>query len=350
MKKIVFTGGGTGGHIMPNLAIIENLKSEYQIYYIGTNGMEKDIISKYPNITFVEIEAVKFIRSLTPKNLLIPFKLFKSIKNTKRLLKEIKPNLIFSKGGFVSIPTCLAANKLNIPVLTHESDLTVGLANKIIARKAKFLCCSFQETADKYGKNSICTGSPIRNSILYGDKQIIIKRHNINNSKPTILIVGGSLGAQSINNIIWDNINSLIEKFNIIHIVGKNKSNNRLIKIKNYIQLEFVNDIENYFMVSDLIISRAGSNTIFELLALHKPMLLIPLSKSSSRGDQILNAENFKKHNYANVLEQENLNFDTLLYKINETLKNKDKYIKAMKKSNIPNGTETITKLIKSII
>ena len=350
MKKIVFTGGGTGGHIMPNLAIIENVKNEYKIYYIGTNGMEKEIISKYPEITFIEIEAVKFIRTLSPKNLLIPFKLFKSIKHAKKILEEIKPNLIFSKGGFVSIPTCLAGNRLNIPVLTHESDLSIGLANKIIARKAKFLCCSFQETADKYEKNSICTGSPIRNNILNGDKQIVIKRHNINNSKPTILIVGGSLGAKVINTIIWENIKTLTEKYNIIHIVGKSKLNKNLNNIKNYIQLDFVSDIENYFSASDIIISRAGSNTIFELLALNKPMLLIPLSKASSRGDQILNAENFQKNNYANVLLQENLSFDTLIDKINETLKNKESYINSMKSSKIPNGTDTIIKLIKSII
>lgn len=346
MKNIVFTGGGSAGHIMPNLAIIEELHG-YNIYYLGSNGMEKDIISKYPNIKFIEIESVKFIRSLTPKNLLIPLKLIKSINNIKEVLKKINPCLIFSKGGYVSIPVCLAGAKLNIPILTHESDYTIGLANKIISKKSKYLCCSFKETSTKFKKNSIYTGSPIRKKILSGDPNTVKNRHNINSSKPLILIVGGSLGAQSINEIIWDNLNILNQKYNIIHIVGKNKTNKTIKNTNNYIQLEFVNDIENYFCACDLIISRAGSNTIFELLTLAKPMLLIPLPKKSSRGDQIINAKCFYKNNFANMILQEELTSQSLLQKIEDTLANKAKYIESMKKEKNPNGTQTLIKLIK---
>ncbi len=345
MKKIVFTGGGTAGHIMPNLAIIENLKN-HKIYYLGSNGMEKQLISKYPDITYIEIPVVKFVRSLTPKNLLIPFKLIKSINYCKKILKDINPDIIFSKGGYVSIPVCIAGSKLQIPTLTHESDLTVGLANKIIAKKAKYLCCSFRETANSFGKNAIYTGSPIRNSILHGNKNTIISRHKINTKLPIILIVGGSLGAQAINECIWQNIQSLTKKYYIIHITGKNNINNNLKNTPNYIQIEFANDIQNYFALSDMVISRAGSNTIFELLALKKPMLLIPLSKKSSRGDQILNAQNFKNNRIAKVILQEDLSSQTLQKGIEDCLNQKETLIKNMSSVKFANGNEKIINLI----
>jgi len=347
MKKIVFTGGGTAGHIMPNLAIIDEI-NDYKIYYIGSSGMEKDIISQYPHIEFIEIPVVKFIRSLNPKNLLIPFKLISSINKTKKILKKINPNLIFSKGGYVSIPTCLAANSLKIPIITHESDLSIGLANKIIAKKSKYLCCSFKTTADNFGKNAIFTGSPIRKKILLGNKSAIIQRHKINNTKPIILIIGGSQGAQAINKVIWDNIDNLSKDYNIIHIVGKGHINTS-IKNNNYYQIEFANDIENYFTASDLVISRAGSNTIFELLALSKPMILIPLPKTKhSRGDQVDNAKYFVENNFANIIYQENLNYKLLKSTIESTLKNKTKFQNNMKNANNNIGNSKIINLIKT--
>ena len=349
MKNIIFTGGGTAGHIMPNLAIINDLK-DFNIYYLGSNGMEKEIISHYHNIKFVEIESVKLERKLTPKNLLIPYRLIKSIIKVKRIIKEINPVLTFSKGGYVSIPVCLASNRLNIPVLTHESDISIGLANKIISKKAKNLLCSFEGTAKK-AKNGIFTGSPIRKEILKGNKEIIIKRHCLNTSKPTILIVGGSLGAQKINQIIWENINSLSKNYNIIHIVGNKNYNTSIKNTNNYIQIKFAKDIENYFAISDLVISRAGSNTIFELLALQKPMILIPLPKTSnSRGDQVENAKYFQKRGYSNTINQEELSINLLKNKIKETLKNKHTYINNMKKAENPIGNKKIIEIINKTI
>lgn len=346
MKNIVFTGGGTAGHIMPNLAIIEKMNN-YNIYYLGSNGMEKDIIKEYKNIKFIEIPCVKFVRSLTPQNLLIPFKLIKDINITKKKLQEINPCLIFSKGGFVSIPVCFAGAKLNIPVITHESDSSIGLANKLISKKAKYLCCSFRTTADKYKKNAKFTGSPIREKILKGNKEIIKSKHKLDYSKPVILIVGGSLGARIINLVIWENIVKLTKKYTLIHIVGKNNYNKDIKNSNNYMQIEFASDIENYFAVSDMVISRAGSNTIFELLAIKKPMLLIPLPKGNSRGDQVLNAENFYEHKIANLLYQEDLTYQSLENKIKETLDKKLVYINNMKnyKNNI--GNDSIIKIIK---
>lgn len=345
MKKIIFTGGGTAGHITPNLALIEYLK-DYEIYYLGSNGMEKSILQNYPQVKFVEIPAVKFVRSLTPKNLLLPFKLIKSIKTTKKIIKQINPSLIFSKGGFVSIPVCLAGSKLNIPIITHESDLTIGLANKIIAKKAKYLCCSFKQTSDNYKKNSIYTGSPIRKKILQGNKTNIINKYKIPQNKPIILITGGSSGSKAINNIIWNNIDALCKKYTIIHLTGRNNLNNE-IKKDNYIQIDFTNNIEDFFDACDMVISRAGSNTIFELLALKKTMLLIPLPKDQSRGDQILNAEDFYNKKIANMIYQENLNNKSLLEKINETINNKNTYKENMKKIEFTNGNDKIIKLIK---
>ena len=350
MKNIVFTGGGTAGHIMPNLAIIDEIKNKYKIYYIGSSGMEKDIISKHKDIEFIEIPVVKFKRSLSPQNLLIPFKLISSINKTKKILKKIKPSLIFSKGGYVSIPACFAGYSLNIPVLTHESDLSVGLANRIIAKKSKFLCCSFMTTAKQFGKNAIFTGSPIRQSILKGTKETILNRHSINSTKPIILIVGGSQGALAINQIIWNNLDKLCQKYTIIHLVGKNNIN-KLAKNKDYYQIEFANDIENYFSASDLVISRAGSNTIFELLALAKPMILIPLPKTKhSRGDQVDNAKYFQNNKYANVIEQEKLNFTILEKTISDTLVNKQLYQKHMKNANNTIGNSSILRLINETI
>lgn len=342
MKKIVFTGGGTGGHIMPNLSLIENLQDKYKIYYFGSNGMEKNILKKYPKVTFVEIPAVKFIRSLNLKNLAIPFKLIKSIGECKKKLKEISPNIIFSKGGFVSVPVCLAGQKLKIPTITHESDITMGLANKIIAKKANLVCCSFEQTAKKFGNNAIYSGSPIRPQIYLGQKEKVIKKHNLDLKKPIILVTGGSSGAQAINNIIWDNLGLLTQKFTLIHLVGKDKTNNNFKNTKNYIQIEFTSHIEDYFATADLVISRAGSNTIFELLALKKPMLLIPLSKKSSRGDQILNAKDFKSKGYCEYILEEDLSPSVLTSTIDKMLANRENYIAKMTTAPSPDGTQKI--------
>lgn len=345
MKTIVFTGGGTAGHIMPNIALIESM-SDYNIYYLGSDGMEKKILKNYPNVKFITIPTVKFVRSLTPTNLLIPFKLLHSIKSCNQILKKIKPDIIFSKGGYVAIPVCLAGKKCNIPTITHESDLSLGLANKIIGRKAKCICCSFENTAKNIGKNAIFTGTPIRKDILHGNKNVVYLRHNISPTKPIILIVGGSLGARAINETIWNNIKSVTKNYIVLHIVGKNNINQSLTKIQNYYQIEFADDIQNYFSASNLVISRAGSNTIFELLELNKPMILIPLPKSASRGDQILNASKFQNLGYSEVILQENLNCEILLEKIKSTLLNSSKYIKNMKSSKYTNGTQKILDLI----
>jgi len=351
MKKIVLTGGGTAGHVMPNVALLKYLEKEFdEIHYIGSyNGIEKNIIKNYPNVIYHEIPTVKLIRSLTLKNLLIPIKLVKSLRETKKILKEIKPAVIFSKGGFVSVPVVLSGARLKIPIIAHESDSSMGLANKIILKKCEKMCFSFENLAKKYKEKGIFTGSPIRDEIFQGNKSKTLKELNFAETKPTLLIMGGSLGATAINNIIFENAKELSSKYNLIHIVGKNNCNKKLLDLKNYKQIEFTSEIENYLACADIVISRSGSNSIFEFLALKKPMILIPLPKASSRGDQIINAQIFHSKGYAHILYQEKLNKENLLNSIEYVFQNKNYYISNMKKVSSRNANEIILNEIKKV-
>lgn len=343
MKTIVLTGGGTAGHIMPNIALIPELKKHFdRIVYIGSkNGMEKDIIKKFSDIEFIEIETVKLIRKFTFKNLLIPIKLFKSINSCKKILKQIKPDIIFSKGGYVAVPVCSAGKSLGIKIISHESDFSFGLANKLILKKCNLMLTSFRETC----KNNKCiyTGSPIREEIFKGDKKNC--EVNLKKKQPTILIFGGSLGAKKINEVVFKSIDKL-KDYNIIHIVGKN--NTKFIDKPNYFQKEFVDNIWDYFALSDLVVSRAGANSIFEILALKKPMLLIPLSKAQSRGDQIENANAFKRYGFASVLYEEELSPVSLKKSIDYLYRNKERYIKKMQEaSSVPSNKLVIQKILE---
>jgi len=347
MKTIILTGGGTGGHVIPHLSIIPELeKAGYKIFYIGSeNGIEKQIISKEKNIEYFSIPTIKFIRKLTLKNLLIPFKLCASISKTKALLKKLKPDIIFSKGGFVSVPVVVAGKKLNIPIISHESDLTMGLANKIIYNYCDKMCTTFEKTT-KNKKKCVYTGSPIRKSLFCGSKEKGHLLTGLTQDRPTILFIGGSTGASTLNNIIYKALPILTKTYNIIHIVGQNKGNNDIV-FQNYCQIEFIHNIEDIFAISDFIVSRAGSNAIYEFWALKKPMLLIPLPKNQSRGDQIENAEYFKNLKIANAIQQENLNESILIKEIEKLVKNKEKFINNMNKEKFKNGNEEIVNIIK---
>lgn len=323
MKTIVLTGGGSAGHIMPNIALLPELQKHYQtIAYIGSEEMEKQI-AKDNHLPFYQINAVKLIRKLTFKNLQIPFKLAKSINQAKSILKKLSPDVIFSKGGFVSLPVVIAGFKLGIPIVSHESDMTMGLANKIIYRYAKTVCTGFEYTAKKY-KKCIFTGSPIRNEIFLGQSKIAKKICGFKDDKKTLLFFGGSLGAETINNIVYNTIEKLSD-FNIIHITGKNKKSH--IHQPNYYTCEWTNQIQHFFALADIVICRAGANTICELMALGKKMILIPLPKNQSRGDQIDNAKYFSQKGYAKVIFEENLS-PTKLY---NTIVNYPKVLKQSK-------------------
>lgn len=345
MKKIVFTGGGTGGHIYPNLAIMNLLKNEYEIVYIGLkNSLEEKLVAK--NFKFYSISAVKFVRSLTLKNLLIPFKLFKSIKECKEILKKEKPDIIFSKGGFVSLPVVLAGSKLNIPCLTHESDFTIGLANKLMSKKCKYVLTSFEKTS-KQVKNGLYVGSPIRKEILSVNKNNLKTHLKLNPNKKTLLVMCGSLGSKTINQKIIENLDNLTNTFNVIHITGK--GNFKGLSCKDYFEIEYSNNIEDLIYLSDVIISRGGSNALFELLSLQKPILIIPLSKAQSRGDQILNADYFYNLKVANRIYEEQLDNINLTNELIKTLKNKQTYLNNLKNLSIC-GNDNIISIIKQTI
>lgn len=347
MKKIIFTGGGSAGHVTPNLSLIEKLKNDYEIHYIGSvSGIEKEIISKYSFITYHPITTVKWIRKLTLKNLLIPFKLFKGINESKKIIKNLNPSIIFSKGGFVSVPVAFAGHKLKVPIIAHESDYSMGLANKLIYKKCNVMCFTFKDTFLNYKQKGVFTGTPLRQNIFTGNKNNILKNFKINLNLPTLLIFGGSLGAQAINKVVFETIDVVCKSFNVFHIVGKNNINKE-INISNYHQIEFVNNIEDYFDIADIVVCRAGSNSIFELCALNKPMLLIPLPKTSSRGDQILNAKYLTNKNLSMTLYQEDLTKKSFVNSINTLYSNRNKYKLNLQKEPNFNGTNKIVELIK---
>lgn len=346
MKKIIFTGGGTGGHIMPNIALIEKLKDKYDCKYIGSaNSMEQKLIT--PLVPFFSVTTCKLKRSLSLSNLFIPFKLIKGISEAKKILKNEKPDLIFSKGGFVSVPVVIAGHMLKIPIIAHESDLSVGLANKLTQRYANIVCTSFEATS-KNIKNGVYTGSPIRKDILCANKINIINNYYLNKHLPTLLIVGGSLGSKTLNIIIYDNATELCKKYNILHLAGNNFTQKS--DIKNYHIIASTSKMGDFYSASDIVLTRGGSNVLFELLATKKPMLIVPLQKGS-RGDQVENAQEFKSKNLAKVLfENDILNNNKLLFnELNNLINNKNFYINNMQKVNC-NGTDKIICEIEKVL
>lgn len=351
--KIIMTGGGTAGHVTPNLALVPELrKNDFEIKYIGSyEGIEKEIIAN-SNIPFYGISSGKLRRYFSMKNFTDPFKVIKGIAQAMKILSKEKPDVIFSKGGFVAVPVVIAASIKKIPVVAHESDMTPGLANKLSAPFCDKLCVTFRESL-KYIKEDkgILTGSPIREEIFNGDAVKGKEFCGFKNNKEILFIMGGSLGSQLINNEIRKNLDNLLNEFNIIHICGKGNIDDSLNNKEGYKQFEYVSEeLPHLMAASDYIISRAGANSIFEFLALKKPTILIPLSKKASRGDQILNSKSFAKEGYSLMIEEEELTDNALYNKILELKNKKSELIGNMKKGKSTNANEAIVKiLLKSI-
>ncbi|AJD26879.1 undecaprenyldiphospho-muramoylpentapeptide beta-N-acetylglucosaminyltransferase [Clostridium botulinum] len=350
MKKIIMTGGGTAGHVTPNLALVPELKKlGYEIKYIGSiEGIERKIIEK-EGIEYFPISSGKLRRYFDLKNFSDPFKVLKGVFQAKKIIKKEKPDIVFSKGGFVTVPVVIAAHLNKIPVIAHESDITPGLANKLATPYCTRVCVTFPESVKHIkGDKAVLTGTPIRRELLEGNKLEGIKLCGFKDNKPILLIIGGSLGSKIINGIVRKNLDNILSKFNIIHICGKSNLDENLENRKGYAQFEYVNEeLPDLMKASDLVISRAGANVIYELLALKKPNLLIPLSKKSSRGDQILNAASFEKSGYSLVLKEKELEDKTLMKKLNHLYENRNVYINNMSKSKMDNGVKNITELIK---
>ena len=349
MKHIVFTGGGTAGHVTPNIALFPAVKEAgYEISYIGSyEGIEKELITGQ-GVPYYGISSGKLRRYFDPKNFSDPFKVLKGYFQAKKLLKKLKPNIVFSKGGFVSVPVVLAAKKCKIPCIIHESDITPGLANKLAIPSATKVCANFPETLNYLPKEkAVLTGSPIRKELFSGNKIKGLDFCGFTANKPVLLVIGGSTGAASVNNAVRDLLPTLLQKFQVIHLCGKGKTDEAFGGQEGYVQYEYINkELKDLFAAADVIVSRAGANAICELLALKKPHILIPLSAAASRGDQILNAESFERQGFSYVLKEEDVTNETLLSAITEVYENREKYVAAMKESKLNQAIETITEMI----
>ena len=281
MKKIVLTGGGTAGHVTPNIALVPKLKeSGFEIKYIGTyNGMEKQLVED-AGLDYIGISSGKLRRYFSWKNFSDPFRVLKGYFEAKKFMKKYKPDIVFSKGGFVTVPVVYAASKYKIPVIIHESDMTPGLANKLAIKKSTKVCHNFPETAAYLGSKAVHTGSPIRKELL--------------------------------------------KDFQVAHLCGKGKVDESLKDMEGYAQFEYISDeMKDFFAMADLIISRAGANSICEIAALNKPNILIPLSARASRGDQILNAKSYKKQGFSEVIDEDTATAEDLVNTVNSVYENR---------------------------
>ena len=350
MKKIVLTGGGTAGHVTPNIALLPSLKERgYEISYIGSkNGIEKQLIEA-EGLPYYGISSGKLRRYFDLKNFTDPFRVIAGLFQARRLLGKLKPDVVFSKGGFVSVPVVRAAASLHIPVIIHESDMTPGLANKLAFPAASKVCCNFPETVKLLpaGK-AVLSGSPIRQELLSGNADAGMRFCGFSRKRPVLLIIGGSLGSVAVNNAVRAILPRLLETFNVVHLCGKGNLDPALEGTEGYVQYEYIREeLPDLFALCDVVISRAGANAICELLALRKPSLLIPLSAAASRGDQILNAKSFSKQGFSIMLEEEKVTDQTLYDTLMELYNNREQYIQAMEKSQVADAIGTITGLIE---
>lgn len=351
--RIILTGGGTAGHITPNIALIPGLKKDgFEIHYIGTkDGMERQLIEPL-GIPYHPVHAGKLRRYLDLKNLTDLFQIARGFLESLAILAKIKPDVVFSKGGFVSSPVVWASWLHRIPVVIHESDITPGLANKLAIPFASKICYTFPET-QKYlpDPKGVFTGLPVRESLLRGDAATGKRLCGFSGDKPVLMVIGGSQGSEILNKSIRGLLGEITQRYQLCHICGKNGIDPSLNQISGYKQFDYVNDeLPHLMAMADLVVSRAGATTLFELLALKKPNLLIPLSKQASRGDQILNARSFERQGFSKVLPEEDLSPEALLNNINSLYDSRDEYIAAMNASKINNGIQNVIAIIKTAV
>ncbi len=352
MKKIVLTGGGTAGHVTPNIALIPGLKEKgYDISYIGSySGIERQLIEDM-DIPYYGIATGKLRRYFDLKNFTDIFHVIKGYRESKAILKDLKPDVVFSKGGFVAVPVVRAAAGLGIPCIIHESDMTPGLANKLCIPVAKKICCNFPETVEHMPEDkAILTGSPIREELVSGNRQKGLKLTGFNGDKPILMVIGGSQGAQSVNEMIRESLPKLLVTFDIVHLCGKDKVDNMMLDVDGYRQFEYLKDeLKDVFAIADMVISRAGANAICEILELKKPNVLIPLSVGS-RGDQVLNAQSFKASGFSEVIKEEALDPSTLIETVMSVYNDRDRYISNMNKRMELNPIEKIIGIIEETV
>ncbi len=351
--KIVLTGGGTSGHVTPNIALLGVLKNHFEdIYYIGTEkGVEKDLIEK-EGVPFFTIEAGKLRRYIDMENIKDISKIFKGYNKSVKILKKLKPDVVFSKGGFVSCPVVWAAHKLKIPVVLHESDITPGLANKLSLPFASKICYAFPETEKYLPENKrVFTGLPVRKEILKGDVKKGLEICGFENNKPVLTIIGGSLGSVFLNDTVRTNLNELLKRFNICHLCGKGHIVHSLLNVNGYCQFEYVNkELCHIMAATDMLVSRAGATAIFEIVELKKPALLIPISRKASRGDQIDNAKSFAKQGLVEYVEEENLKPTEFAKMVISLFEKKENYIKIQSEKTSNDSRNLVLDVILSVI
>ncbi|MCA0983968.1 undecaprenyldiphospho-muramoylpentapeptide beta-N-acetylglucosaminyltransferase [Halobacillus yeomjeoni] len=350
-KRILFTGGGTAGHVIVNLALIpEFQKQGYKVDYIGSyNGIERQLIESLDGVTYHGISTGKLRRYVSKENIKDPFKVLKGGLQALRIISKVKPQVIFSKGGFVSVPVVAAAKMKNVPTIIHESDYTPGLANKLSFPFAKKVLATFPETMTHLPKEKAeYIGAVVREELFEGSKEKGLSYSGFNASKPVVLVMGGSTGSKKINDAIRNNLDELLKEVQIVHLCGKNNKDDS-IQRQGYAQFEYVNEeLKDLFAATDYIVSRAGSNSIFEFLALRKPMLLIPLSRNASRGDQILNADSFVNQGYAYKLEEEELTDETFQKELQKLMKNGNQIKENMKKYQSEKTKDRVVSIIQN--
>lgn len=343
MKKIVLTGGGSAGHTIPNIALIPELKKDYQLYYIGSDGIERELL-KNQEVPFYTISCTKLVRGNIFKNLLLPFRYLKSIQQAKQALKQIQPDLVFSKGGYVALPVVKAAKKLKIPIITHESDLSCGLANKLIAKDSQLVLTSFPETVHSL-KNGLYVGPPLRYQLFGGSRQEGLKTFHFSGNKAILLIFAGGSGSKKINEAVANCLPALLQEFDILHICGKDCPPNQ----DGYTAIPFTKDMHLAYACADYVLSRAGSNSVFESLALQKATLFIPLANKRTRGDQVENANYFYQKGLCHILEEDKLDAGSLLQAL-MTLKQDSRLKENLKENKIIAGNNKIIENIVKIL
>ena len=352
MKTIVLTGGGTAGHVTPHLALIPELKQRgYQIHYIGTeNGIEHEMMDRIDGVTYHAVKSGKLRRYFDLKNFSDPFRVLAGAEESVHIIKKIRPDVCFSKGGFVAVPVVWGAWRTHVPVVCHESDLTPGLANKLCVRFAKKIATTFPECAEALGEKAEMTGTPMRKELFEGRREEGLRLAGLSGDKPVLLMTGGSLGAQSVNRVLREALPELLPDMDIIHICGRGNVDEALKGTPGYSQFGFVSDeLPHLFAAADAVLSRAGANSLCELQALEKPMLLVPYPLSASRGDQVLNARSYEQRGLALVLEQEKMTRETLVKSIHRLFSEKDRLIEALRAAPEINGTARILEMIEEV-
>lgn len=347
-KKIVLTGGGTAGHVSPNLALLPYLqKAGYEVRYIGSEkGIEKNLLADYP-VEYHAIPTGKLRRYFSLSNFTDPFRVIAGYFEARKYLKKFKPDVIFSKGGYVSVPVVRAAASLHIPCIIHESDMTPGLANKLSFSSATKICCNFPETvAQLPADKAVLTGTPIRDELFTGDPDKGFAFCGFTPDKPVMMIMGGSQGAAAVNDAVRAHLDELLKEFQIVHLCGAGKFDETKADIPGYKQFEYVKDeLKDIFAITDIVCSRAGANAICEIIALHKPNILVPLPTTSSRGDQLLNARSFESQGYSVVVENDLLE-GVIVETAHKLYAERETYIEAMNKSSQSGAIEIIMDLI----